>query len=242
MQQLQQQIIEKGLSEKSRMEEINFQKQIDARDKKTETLIRKKKSRVQWLQEGDWNTKFFHRSTIQRWQTNRITSLKHEQCNKLIDHVDLEHRLVNYFKDVLMETKSNQLEAIQKITKNIPKLVSRKQNDALLRPTTMEEIEHEVMDMPKGKSPGPDDFMVDFFQVWWPILKKEVLELMEDTRSFTNILPTLNATFLTLIPEDKFEDPSKFIPISLCNVVYKLITKFIANHLNLILHHLISQE
>jgi hypothetical protein len=53
MQQIQQQIIEKDLFEKSRMEEINIQKQIDAMEKQTETLIWKKKSRVQWLQEGD---------------------------------------------------------------------------------------------------------------------------------------------------------------------------------------------
>jgi hypothetical protein len=51
----------------------------------------------------------------------------------------------------------------------------------------------------------------------------------------------LDATFLTLIPkEEKAEDPNKFKPISLCNVVYKIITKVIANIIKTIMPKLIS--
>ena len=52
-----------------------------------------------------------------------------------------------------------------------------------------------------------------------------------------------NATFLTLIPKEiGSEDPGKFRPIALCNVIYKIITKVIANRLRPLLPILISPE
>jgi hypothetical protein len=59
---------------------------------------------------------------------------------------------------------------------------------------------------------------------------------MEDSQKFANVLPTLDATFIYLIlKEEKSEDPSKFRPISLCNVVYIIITKVIANRIKMLL-------
>ena len=49
--------------------------------------------------------------------------------------------------------------------------------------------------------------------------------------------------FLTLIPKNEGADsPNKFCPISLCNVIYKIITKVIANQLKPIIPSLISPE
>jgi hypothetical protein len=57
------------------------------------------------------------------------------------------------------------------------------------------------------------------------------------------VLLALNATFLTLIPkEERVTNPKQFRPISLCNVIYKIITKVVANRLKPILTHVISKE
>jgi hypothetical protein len=56
-------------------------------------------------------------------------------------------------------------------------------------------------------------------------------------------LQAFNATFLALIPKEKevnFED--NFRPISLCNEIYKIITKILANILNPILQEIISPK
>jgi hypothetical protein len=55
--------------------------------------------------------------------------------------------------------------------------------------------------------------------------------------------PTLNATFLTLIPkEERVTNPKNFRPIALCNVIYKIISKVIALRLKPILPFIISKE
>jgi hypothetical protein len=57
------------------------------------------------------------------------------------------------------------------------------------------------------------------------------------------VLLALNATFLTLVPkEEKVVDPNKFYPISLCNVIYKIISKVIAMRLKPLLPTLIAPE
>jgi hypothetical protein len=57
------------------------------------------------------------------------------------------------------------------------------------------------------------------------------------------VLSALNATFLTLIPkEERVTNPKQFRPIALCNVIYKIITKVVANRLKPIMTHVISKE
>ena len=97
--------------------------------------------------------------------------------------------------------------------------------------------------MKEGTSPGSDGFTVNFFHHFWEMIKIDVWNIVEQSWVFGRILPALNAIFLTLIPKNEGVDlPNKFHPISLCNVIYKIITKVMANRLKLILASLISSE
>jgi hypothetical protein len=51
----------------------------------------------------------------------------------------------------------------------------------LMRPIERKEVEEVVMQMEKGKDLGPEDFMVDFFQQCWDLVKEEVWEIVEES-------------------------------------------------------------
>ena len=74
-------------------------------------------------------------------------------------------------------------------------------------------------------------------------MKEEIWALVEDSNKSGSVLRALNSTFLSLIPKESgTEDPSKLRPIALCNVIYKIISKVIANCLKPLLPLIISSE
>jgi hypothetical protein len=223
-------------------EEEKLQAQLEER-RRQEEILWKQKSRVQWLKEGEKKTKFFHRAMVHCRHINKITHLEDSQGNPIREHSQIEAELTNYYWDLLTKTREERMKSIQRVTRHIPSLVTPEQNLALTQPITQEEVDQAIKSMPPGKAPGPDGFTTDFFHHCWDLVREEVWEVVEESRASGLVLPTLNATFLTLIPkEERVTNPKKFRPITLCNVIYKIITKVVANRLKPILTHVISKE
>jgi hypothetical protein len=108
---------------------------------------------------------------------------------------------------------------------------------------TTEEVDQTLQEMPSGKAPGLDGFTVEFFKACWEIIKHDIYKDVEDSKRYASILKALNATMITLIPkENEAKTLDRYILIALCNVVYKIISKVIANTLKPLLPSLISQE
>jgi len=242
LEEIQQKGMQEGFSEGLLKEEEAILNSIAQRETQEE-IFWKEKSRNRWLREGERNTKFFHRATIQHRNQNRILSLKNEEGQILEDHQEIEGELRNYFQEVLSDPGEDRDEAIRQITQHIPQLISPAVNKILMRTVELREVEEAVKQMAEGTAPGPDGFTVTFFHKFWDMLKEEVLHLVESSRKTRKVLPAFNATFLTLLPKSEGANhPSKFRPISLCNVIFKIITKVIANRIKPLMKLLIAPE
>ena len=111
------------------------------------------------------------------------------------------------------------------------------------RSISLQEVEEAVKEMANGKAPGPDGFTVDFFKAYWDVVKEYIWKVVEDSRTSSSILKSLNSTFITLIPKEaETYTPAKFRPITLCNVLYKIISKVMENRLKPILPQIIFEE
>lgn len=129
------------------------------------------------------------------------------------------------------------------MTQNFPKLITEEHNQLLLRPVMPQEVDLAMTQLKEGKAPGPDGFTMNFFHAFWDLIKEEVWQVVEESRTLHWLLPSLNSTFIALLPKEENNSTSdKFFPIALCNVIYKVISKVIANRLKLLLPMLISPE
>eukprot|EP00253_Pinus_taeda_P016965 PITA_16965 len=158
-------------------------------------------------------------------------------------HAEIEKALVKHFQGIAKETCYDREKSIKNFKRHIPRLVSSDDNFNLNNPITEEEVSEVLKEMQNGKAQGPDSFNVDFFKAYWSIVKKGILNVVEDSRMNKTILKALSTYFIALIP--KTEDartPNKFRPIALCNVVYKKISKVVANRLKPLLPSVVSME
>lgn len=92
----------------------------------------------------------------------------------------MEQELVSHFKRILTEPQRNRIEAIGRISKEIPKLVTRDQNLALMRAATLEEVEETVKGLKRNNAPGPDGYITEFYQACWQFIREEILEVVEE--------------------------------------------------------------
>jgi len=82
---LQQNIILEGRTKELAQQEQTLWTENEAR-KQQEEILWRQKSRIRWLKEGEKNTKFFHRSTIQRRMHNNIAFINNRQGERLEVH------------------------------------------------------------------------------------------------------------------------------------------------------------
>jgi hypothetical protein len=106
--------------------------------------------------------------------------------------------------------------------------------DSLSAPFRHDEIDDLVSELPSDKAPGPDGFNGLFVKTCWPIIKYDFYNLCQEFWEGKVNLQSINDAFITLIPKvHSPETPSDYRPISLLNICLKLLTKLLANRLQM---------
>jgi hypothetical protein len=97
---------------------------------------------------------------------------------------------------------------------------------------TKEEIWDTLKGMKRNASPGPDGFNVEFYLATWDWIGDDVHAIINNFFINGVLPPQSNKTHIALIPKKLISQvPADYRPISLCNVIYKIITKCLANRL-----------
>ncbi|XP_035546588.1 uncharacterized protein LOC118348634 [Juglans regia] len=206
----------------------------------TEDVKWRQRAKVNWYQLGDKNTKFFHSCANERRKNNRIQMILDEQNRKYTSQEGLEGVFKSFFERLFASSDPRSCD-IEECLNGLKGCVTSSMNDQLSKTFTREEIEVAVKSMAPLKSPGPDGFGACFFQKHWNTIGEEVSGNVLRWLNENSLTSTTNFTYLALIP--KISAPrvaSDFRPISLCNVVYKILAKVLANRLKGVLNEIIS--
>ena len=150
-----------------------------------------------------------------------IKKLRGDDGEWLHEITELNPHISGYFAGLFStEIEEPDPELLAKV---VPK-VTDVMNDRLIQPYSAEEVKKALFSIGDMKAPGTDGLHAIFFKKCWNILgvslTTEVLEAVN-----TKVIPEgWNDTVIVLIP--KVQTPelvTQYRPISLCNVLYKVI-------------------
>ncbi|KAL9687723.1 hypothetical protein QQ045_032130 [Rhodiola kirilowii] len=206
-------------------------------------LYWRQRSKAEWLKFGDRNTSFFHAKASQRRRRNHIERLTDPSGAYCESEEGMVSIVSDYFTNIFNSQVTAQEGSWTGVFDHIPRLVSEEMNDKLRVPFTEGEVKRALFQMHPTKAPGLDGFSALFFQSNWHIVGREVTKEAFEYMSNGKLDVSLNETLIALIPKVKVAERVEDLrPISLCNVMMKIITKVFANRLKEVLPAIITQN
>ena len=151
-------------------------------------------------------------------KSNLIASLTKDNGDLLYSHKEICDVTISYFNNLFQQKNicNDFLPIINKILISI----SSYDNDSLLSPFTIDEFKVALFQMNYDKSPGPNDLNPTFYNFFWHMCGEGIFQ------KTTTWLET--RTFPSQFNNTSMKD---FRPISLCNALYKITSKFLTNRL-----------
>ena len=201
------------------------------------------RSRVQLLDEGETNLKYFvglekSRQTRKVLNSLRVgNSIKNDIQQILDEEVKFYKTLYStdnidsknirhYLANISIENKLNQN--------------SSSQCDGLF---TLEECKTALSEMKHNKSPGSDGLTVEFYSTFWSKIGNIVVNSLNEGYIKGELSGTQKHSILSLIfKKGDPEDLENWRPISLLNIDYKIAAKVLAKRLQNLLPQLISTD
>lgn len=121
------------------------------------------------------------------------------------------------------------------------RVVTENMNEMLDKESNAMEIREALFNIHPTKAPRPDIFHAIFFQTFWEIVGGDVVALVQNWWRGNIRLNDINRTYISLIPKcNELKLITEYRPISCCNVIYKIISKVLANKLKYFLGDIIS--
>jgi len=205
-----------------------------------EEIMEKQRSRIEWLKDGDRNTAFFQAKSRERARTNRITALRRDDGSTATTQEALETTAMEFYHNLF--TRQEVLDP-GPVLDHVPEKVSPEMNDWLLKPYSEEEVRQAIFCMGPNQAPGPDGLTAGFYQLHWDTLGPSVTLAVLEFLNGGEMPAMINNTTIVLIPKVKNpQEMKQFRPISLCNVVYKICSKVLANRLRPLLDDVVAEE
>ena len=176
----------------------------------------------------------------------KLKKVKNTKNETITDQAEILSEIRNFYSK-LFENKDDELTDINVKDfcedLNIPKLTAL-DSTKLDEKLTLEEIGNALKDMKNNKTPGIDGFPAEFFKFFWKDLKFFVLRAFNHFFQTGKLSISLRHCIISCLP--KGDKPREYLknwrPISLLSVVYKILSKTLANRIKNPLQYLISDS
>ena len=196
------------------------------------------RAKVKHLLECDANTKYYHLLANGRHRKTRIFQLEDEN-NIITGDAQLKEHITSYYKNLFGPSPNSHIMLDESQTDDIPQ-VSQLENEYLTDTFSQEEVRAAIFQMEHNKAPGLDGFPPEFYQVFWNLIKDDLMALFTDFHQGNLPLNRLNFGTIILLPKKKDAKVIwQYRPICLLNVSFKIFTKVATNRLSTIAQKII---
>ena len=110
--------------------------------------------------------------------------------------------ITNYYKDLFGSSQRNNFSLDESQINDIPQ-INEEENKLLIEEFTEKEVREAIFQMKHNKPPGPDDFSTEFYQVFWSLIKDDLMAMFREFHVGNLPLFNLNFGTITLIPKQK---------------------------------------
>jgi hypothetical protein len=182
---------------------------------------------------GDQNTHYFHKFSNFRKSKKTIWELKDHDGNSVKGFKGPIKLGVQHFQHIYKEPVKENIGEIMKVVSYFPRMIEEEKNKSLFRVATKEELRRVLHTFQKDKSLGLDGWPAEFYLDFFEVLGDDILKVVEDIMLLRKVPSCFIATFIALIPKiDCPENLDVYMPISLCNYIYKIMYNVLVLRLN----------
>ncbi|GJU94462.1 hypothetical protein Tco_1319218 [Tanacetum coccineum] len=192
---------------------------------------------VEFNQAGDSNSAYFHKAVKSRVSRSRIDVVTITE-GILFDNDKVSEAFVSHYEMFLgFAGETHGFNTINLFKTCLNEQVALD----MVRDVSKQEVKEAIFSMGDDKSPGSDGYTAAFFKEAWEIIGNDITNAICEFFTNGTLLKELNHTIIALIL--KVKCPSRvndYRPISCCNVLFKCISKVIANRIKHSLKDLIN--
>lgn len=203
---------------------------------------KKIRARMNWLKEGYYGTKYLF-NMIRAKHKREMIEYFHINGDVTNDPNSIKDTFFIFDKELFTTkfTKEN-YSRLEHYLKLMPKKIFYSKARRIDMPLALKEIKVSILSLANEKSPGPDSLPTQFYKhnVEWIV--SELLEVGEDAFKFGSLGIDINRGVIKLLPKGWDNSQVKnWRPITLLNIFYKIVSRFLAKRIWNLFNEFISQ-
>ena len=211
------------------------------------------RSKTKWFEQGEKPTKYFFNLEKNNYEKKLIREVKLENDEVISNFVQVNKEIENFYsKMYTSKITGNNTSDVSEHNNNIHKFIEGlnipqlnvEEQESLEKDLTFEELKDALTSFADNKSPGEDGFTKEFYEAFFDLLWKDLLNSYNDAFNKGSLSVSQKRGTITLIPkgDENLSDLKNWRPISLLNIDYKILSKVLAKRMEQHLPKLIHSD